>query len=64
MALGNWTEYNAEDHVQLLRYWVQLAVDAFTGLRSIRVQDIEVRSHPPPSLAVYYAYYAVFWLAA
>ncbi|XP_067944701.1 uncharacterized protein [Watersipora subatra] len=38
---GNWSIFEAEDNLQLLRYWFQLSIDDFTGLRAIRVQDIE-----------------------
>jgi len=39
---GNDTKDNMNTNVQLLRYWFQLSVEGFAGVRPIRVQDIEV----------------------
>lgn len=43
MLAGNWTTYDAEDHLDLLHYWFRLSVESFAEVRSLRVTDVEVK---------------------
>lgn len=35
-------KYNLDGNVNVLRYWVASAIEAFTAVRSVRVHDIQV----------------------